>query len=93
MDLNGFNNYELCKCIAECSLPVISGIGHDRDHTLVDDVVHTKLKTPTAVAEFFINKFQDIYEYLSGLKDALEQISREKIVRNKQSVDYKILNI
>jgi exodeoxyribonuclease VII large subunit len=87
MDLNGFNNYELCKCIAECSLPVISGIGHDRDHTLVDDVVHTKLKTPTAVAEFFINKFQDIYEYLSGLKDALEQISREKIVRNKQKIN------
>jgi exodeoxyribonuclease VII large subunit len=45
MDLNGFNNYDLCKCIAECSLPVISGIGHDRDHTLVDDVVHTKLNT------------------------------------------------
>jgi exodeoxyribonuclease VII large subunit len=87
MDLNGFNNYELCKCIAECSLPVISGIGHDRDHTLVDDVVHTKLKTPTAVAEFFIRKSQDIYEYLEGLKTAFEQITREKLVRNKQKVN------
>jgi exodeoxyribonuclease VII large subunit len=87
IDLNGFNNYELCKCIAECNLPVISGIGHERDHTLVDDVVHTKLKTPTAVAEFFIRKSQDIFEYLEGIKAALEQVTREKILRNKQKVN------
>lgn len=87
MDLNGFNNYELCKTIAMCPLPVVSGIGHDRDHTLLDEVVHTKLKTPTAVAEFFVSKAQDMLEYIEGLKDAIEQISKEKISRNKLRIN------
>ena len=56
LDLSAFDSYELCKKIAEFPLPVITGIGHDIDETVADMVAHTSLKTPTAVADFILNR-------------------------------------
>lgn len=56
LDLAAFDDYFLCKNIAEAKLPIISGIGHEVDETVLDKVVHTSLKTPTAVAGFIINR-------------------------------------
>lgn len=53
-DLNGFNTYLLAANVAQFPLPVLSGIGHERDETLVDLVAHTRFKTPTAVAAFLV---------------------------------------
>lgn len=53
-DLNCFDSYLLANNVAQFPLPVISGIGHERDVTVLDIVAHTRAKTPTAVAEFFI---------------------------------------
>lgn len=55
LDLQAFDNYELGKKIAELSLPVLVGIGHDIDETVLDKVAHRSLKTPTAVADFLIH--------------------------------------
>jgi exodeoxyribonuclease VII large subunit len=55
-DLNCFNSYWLASCLAQFPLPVITGIGHDRDETIADLVACVSLKTPTAVAEFLIGK-------------------------------------
>lgn len=54
LDLAAFDNLELCRTLAGMPLPVLSGIGHDIDETVLDLVAHTALKTPTAVAEFLI---------------------------------------
>ncbi|HLN73905.1 MAG: exodeoxyribonuclease VII large subunit [Methylococcaceae bacterium] len=54
IDLACFDNYELAFNVAQFPLPVITGIGHDKDDTVIDMVAHTKMKTPTAVAEFLI---------------------------------------
>ncbi len=54
LDLAAFDNLELCQALARMPLPVLSGIGHDVDETVLDLVAHTALKTPTAVAEFLI---------------------------------------
>ncbi len=56
LDLMGFDDFELCKAIALCELPVITGIGHDVDETLADLVAHTALKTPTAVADYLVQR-------------------------------------
>lgn len=56
LDLAAFDSFNLCKAIAECSLPVFTGIGHDVDETVLDLVAHSSLKTPTAVADFLINR-------------------------------------
>ena len=49
-DLNCFNSYRLASYIAQFPLPVLTGIGHDKDVSVCDMVAHTMLKTPTAVA-------------------------------------------
>lgn len=54
IDLACFDNYELAFNVAQFPLPVITGIGHDKDDTVIDMVAHTRMKTPTAVAEFLI---------------------------------------
>ncbi len=54
LDLVAFDQLGLCRAIAQFPLPVVSGIGHDIDESLLDKVVFESLKTPTAVADFFI---------------------------------------
>lgn len=56
LDLAAFDNYAIAKRIAFAKLPVITGIGHDIDSSIADIVSHTDLKTPTAVADFIIER-------------------------------------
>ncbi len=56
LDLAAFDDYELCVAVAECPVPVLTGIGHEIDEVLLDLVAHTALKTPTAVAEWLIDR-------------------------------------
>jgi exodeoxyribonuclease VII large subunit len=56
LDLVAFDNPAICKAIAQFSLPVITGIGHDIDQSVLDMVAHTALKTPTAVADYITNR-------------------------------------
>ncbi len=58
-DLSGFDSYELAVNCAQFPLPIITGIGHERDDTVIDIVAHTRVKTPTAAAEYFISRLQD----------------------------------
>lgn len=55
-DLNSFDNLELARRVATFPLPVIIGIGHERDNTVLDYIAHTRCKTPTAVAAFLIDR-------------------------------------
>jgi len=54
LDLAAFDQAALCRKVAQCPLPVFTGIGHETDETVTDLVAHTSLKTPTAVAEYII---------------------------------------
>lgn len=63
-DLEGFDSYLIGAAIAQCSLPVLCGIGHERDYTVVDEVAHTRFKTPTAVAEFVVGHFRQAHTLL-----------------------------
>ena len=71
-DLSCFDNYNLAYFITQFPLPVITGIGHEKDDSIVDLVAHTRLKTPTAVAEFLIGSLarfeQDLDELSNGFK-------------------------
>ncbi len=57
-DLNCFDAYLLAANCAQFPLPILTGIGHERDDTVTDMVAHTRLKTPTAVAEFLIARLE-----------------------------------
>ena len=74
IDLGCFDGYELACNIAQFPIPVLTGIGHERDISIADMVAHTRLKTPTAVAEFLINRF---VEAESWLNDSVVKFSDE----------------
>ncbi len=82
VDLDCFDAYELASHVAQFPLPVVTGIGHERDETVVDMVAHTKMKTPTAVAEFLIGGMQQyeaqVEDYGSRIFRFAEQVVREK---------------
>lgn len=58
-DLNCFNAYRLCAHVAQFPLPVVTGIGHDKDTSVADMVAHTALKTPTAVAGWLVGRMAE----------------------------------
>lgn len=78
-DLSCFDSYWLAAHVAQFPIPVITGIGHEKDTTVVDLVAHTKLKTPTAVAEFILNKYLEAESIADELKMRIEQITDEII--------------
>ncbi len=70
-DLESFNHYDLAYFITQFPLPVITGIGHERDESVADMVAHHGLKTPTAVAEFLVDQLLAFEFRLSALLDRL----------------------
>ena len=72
-DLDCFNGYELAMNIAQFPVPVLTGIGHERDETIADMVAHRRLKTPTAVAEFLVDRLSDFEEQLGRLEERFGQ--------------------
>lgn len=78
LDLDCFDDYRLALKIADFSLPVLTGIGHERDETIADLLAHTQLKTPTAVAEFILSSFREYEENLALAAQRLDWITRSK---------------
>lgn len=72
-DLNSFDSYLLAAHCAQFPLPIITGIGHERDDTIVDLVAHTRLKTPTAVAAFLIHCLDQQAATLNDLEERFTQ--------------------
>lgn len=84
-DLSCFNNYLLCSYLAQFPLPIITGIGHNKDQAVADLVAHTSLKTPTAVANFLIDTKREAEELLDTLlKDLIDWISYYLSNENKR---------
>ncbi|MCW0482537.1 exodeoxyribonuclease VII large subunit [Gaoshiqia sediminis] len=90
LDLASFDHYELAYHVAQFPLPVITGIGHEKDETVVDLVAHTKMKTPTAVAEFLISGAEAFGQLLSDLEtrfvDRVEERLLEETTYLQQAV-------
>jgi exodeoxyribonuclease VII large subunit len=68
IDLSCFDSYALSSAVASFPMPVITGIGHEKDDTVADIVAHTRMKTPTAVAEFIISGVRAFEEIVLGLE-------------------------
>ncbi|MDD4514431.1 exodeoxyribonuclease VII large subunit [Massilibacteroides sp.] len=82
-DLNSFDSYLLAANCAQFPLPIITGIGHERDETVLDMVAHTRTKTPTAVAEFLIGCMDDEAENLALLQDRLVALADMRLMEEK----------
>lgn len=82
-DLSGFDTYELAANCAQFPIPIITGIGHERDDTVLDSVSHTRVKTPTAAAEFLINHLHDTVEVLEDYASSILQAVSTRMMREK----------
>ncbi|MBQ2074651.1 MAG: exodeoxyribonuclease VII large subunit [Muribaculaceae bacterium] len=87
-DLNSFDNYDLGANIAQFPLPIITGIGHDRDVTIPDMVSKLHVKTPTAAASFLVQCGKAQLDRLSQLTEAIAVISREAIAHSREQLAY-----
>ena len=77
-DMSGFDTLALAENVANFPIPIITGIGHDRDESILDMVSHQRVKTPTAAAAFLIDHAQTV---LDSLNDAQNRISRHALQR------------
>jgi exodeoxyribonuclease VII large subunit len=78
-DLESFNHYDLAYYITQFPLPVITGIGHERDESVADMVARHGLKTPTAVAEFLVDQLLAFEFRLSGYLDRLSGSVKSRV--------------
>lgn len=86
-DLSCFDNYELCAVCAQFELPILSGIGHTRDVSVLDMVAHEALKTPTAVAEWLIHRMDTQASRIADLFVRLRRTADRQIMLRRHRVE------
>ena len=89
-DLVAFDNYNLALHCAQFPLPIISGIGHQRDESVVDLVAHTRVKTPTAAAEFLVARINDfeknVDEMAQNVAFSAREVVHDELLRLQQRI-------
>ena len=73
-DLSGFDTLALAENVAQFPLPIITGIGHDRDESILDMVSNTRVKTPTAAAALLIDNLRQVLERLNSAQQRISMI-------------------
>ena len=87
-DLSCFDDYNLASHCAQFPLPIVAGIGHTRDVSVVDMVVHTSVKTPTAAAEWLIGRVAEQVERVGNLMQRLQRTVRAAVGAEKNRLTY-----
>ena len=87
-ELNSFDNYDLARRVATFPLPVIVGIGHERDITVLDYVAGIRVKTTTAAAEHIILQAANALAHIGDLSNQVVSIARDYIARAKEQLSY-----
>lgn len=83
-DLSGFDSLALAENVSNFPLPIITGIGHERDESVIDFVSHTRVKTPTAAAAFLIDHLETTYDKVMSAQDFLAHYAKERMATEKQ---------
>lgn len=94
-DMTCFDDYNLASHCAQFPLPIIAGIGHTRDVSVVDMVVHTSVKTPTAAAEWLIECVAQQVERVSNWMLRLQRAAQNAVYREQNRLslyDQRIIN-
>ena len=78
-DMSGFDTLELAENVANFPLPIITGIGHDRDESIIDMVSHTRVKTPTAAATLLIDHLKAVLDTIEGAQSLITHYAQQKL--------------
>ncbi len=87
-DMAAFDDYDLASNVANFPLPIITGIGHDRDESVVDMVAAVRCKTPTAVAAYLVEAMMDLEAEWKDMGGALSQALRRVLTEETRTLDY-----
>jgi len=82
-DMSGFDTLALAENVANFPLPIITGIGHDRDESILDMVSHTRVKTPTAAAAFLIDHLKTVLDILNDSQEQIVRLAQQKLAYYK----------
>ena len=85
-DLHCFDDYTLACHVAQFPLPVLTGIGHDQDEHLIDLVAHTAVKTPTALAEFLLDKMRGLDEEVADKGRRIQQLIAGRLTAHNEAL-------
>lgn len=88
LDLQCFEDYDIAAAVAQFPLPVMIGIGHERDITVLDYVANKRVKTPTAAAEWFIKRGESLLNRLNSIGSALLQRASDLMAAEKEQLSY-----
>lgn len=88
LDLQCFEDYDIAAAVAQFPLPVMIGIGHERDITVLDYVANRRVKTPTAAAEWFIKRGESLLNRLNTIGGALLQRASDIMAAEKEQLSY-----
>ena len=78
-DMSGFDTLALAENVANFPIPIITGIGHDRDESILDMVSHTRVKTPTAAAAFLISHLKEVLDIIDNSQDLITRYAQQKL--------------
>ena len=78
-DMSGFDTLALAENVANFPLPIITGIGHDRDESILDMVSHVRVKTPTAAAALLIDHLKTILDAINESQTRLTHYAQQKL--------------
>jgi len=90
IDLDTFNQDELCRAIAHAKLPVCTGIGHETDFSVADMVAHSFLKTPTALAYFFLERAGAFLNEIEQGRVTLSHLALQKVSSAREGLNRNI---
>ena len=82
-DMSGFDTLALAENVANFPLPIITGIGHDRDESILDMISHTRVKTPTAAAAFLIDHLKTVLDSLNDSQEQILRLAQQKLTYYK----------
>ena len=86
-DLTCFDDYDLCNHCAQFPLPIITGIGHTKDVSVLDLVAFAPLKTPTAVAQYFVDGRLTQAQRLSDLEQRLRRVAENILLVRRHKIE------
>ena len=85
-DLSGFDTLALAENVAQFPLPIITGIGHDRDESILDMISHTRVKTPTAAATLLVDNLLRVLDRIERAQTFVSHFVSDSIHRHQQHI-------
>ena len=82
-DMSGFDTLALAENVANFPLPIITGIGHDRDESILDMVSHIRVKTPTAAAALLIDHLKTVLDAINDAQEQIVRLAQQKLTSHK----------